>query len=64
MLSITKSEMWYLSYLYKDCLETGREYRIYSEAGGGQSIVTAYIDTACQDAGICSVLERYGVQLL
>ena len=32
--------------------------------GGGQSIVTAYIDTACQDAGICSVLERYGVQLL
>ena len=41
VLSITKSEMWYLSYLYKDCLETGREYRIYSEAGGGQSIVTA-----------------------
>ena len=56
--------MCYLPYYYGDCLEIGREYRIYSVAGGGQSIVTAYIDTACQDAGICSVLERYGVQLL
>ena len=58
------TDMWYLPHYYGDCLEIGREYRIYSEAGGGQSIVTAYIDTACQDAGICSVLERYGVQLL
>ena len=58
------TDMCYLPYYYGDCLEIGREYRIYSEAGGGQSIVTAYIDTACQDAGICSVLERYGVQLL
>ena len=58
------TDMWYLPHYYGDCLEIGREYRIFCEAGGGQSIVTAYIDTACQDAGICSVLERYGVQLL
>ena len=45
------TDMCYLPYYYGDCLEIGREYRIYSEAGGGQSIVKAYIDMPAKMRG-------------